>query len=175
MRSTSSPGCAPPTGSATPPSTCTPWPASSPKPSNSCPRPSMTPATRNSPGPRSANYSAPPPPQQHAATGTSHDQLDKDHVHNAAVRLSSAGLSSSNGFGRRGGLSGDAQRDPAVSAVVPDQCEPQGQQGINGGAGTGVTGEERLQSHRGDEFLGGRARAGIGGEEHRGTCGRVGE
>jgi hypothetical protein len=26
------------------------------------------------------------PPQQPAATGTSHDQLDKDHRHNAAVR-----------------------------------------------------------------------------------------
>src|SRR5262250_2001646 len=45
----------------------------------------MTPATRNSPGPRSANFSTPPLPQPHAATGTSHDQLDKDHRHNAAV------------------------------------------------------------------------------------------
>jgi hypothetical protein len=26
---------------------------------------------------------APPTPQQHAVTGTSHDQLDKDHRHNA--------------------------------------------------------------------------------------------
>jgi hypothetical protein len=34
------------------------------------PRPSMTPATRNSPGPRSANFSTPPLPQRHAATGT---------------------------------------------------------------------------------------------------------
>jgi hypothetical protein len=46
-------------------------------------RPSKTPATRNSPGPRSANFSTPPLPQRHAATGTSHDQLDKDHRHNA--------------------------------------------------------------------------------------------
>ena len=82
-----SPGCAPPTGSATPPSGCTPWPASSPRPNGSCPRPSTTPATRNSPGPRSANSSAPPPPQRHAATGTSHDQLDKDHRHNADERM----------------------------------------------------------------------------------------
>ena len=74
-----------PTGSATPPSTCTPWPASSPTPSSSCPRPSTTPATRNSPGPRSASSWAPPPPPRHAATGTTHDQLDKDHPHNAAV------------------------------------------------------------------------------------------
>jgi hypothetical protein len=50
------------------------------------PKPSTTPATRNSPGPRSASSSAPPPPQQHAATGTSHDQLDRDHVHNADER-----------------------------------------------------------------------------------------
>jgi hypothetical protein len=47
------------------------------------PRPSTTPATRNSPGPRSASSSTPPPPPRHAATGTSHDQLDKDHRHNA--------------------------------------------------------------------------------------------
>jgi putative transposase len=85
------PGCAPPTGSATLPSICTRWPASSPRPSNCCPRPSMTPASRNSPGPRSASSSAPPPQQRRAATGTSHDQLDKDHRHNAAGRSSSAG------------------------------------------------------------------------------------
>jgi hypothetical protein len=36
--------------------------------------------------PRSANSSAPPPPQRPAATGTSHDQLDKDHRHNADDR-----------------------------------------------------------------------------------------
>ena len=71
------------TGSATPPSTCTPSPASSPRPSNSCLRPSTTPPTRNSPGPRSASSWAPRPPPQHTATGTNHDQLDKDHVHNA--------------------------------------------------------------------------------------------
>ena len=75
-----------PTGSATPPSGCTPWPASSPRPNSSCPRPSTTPATRNSPGPRSASSSTPPPPPRHAATGTSHDQLDKDHRHNADER-----------------------------------------------------------------------------------------
>jgi hypothetical protein len=56
------------------------------RPSSSCPRPSTTPATRNLPGPRSANSSAQPPPPQHAATGTSHDQLDKDHRHKAAMR-----------------------------------------------------------------------------------------
>jgi hypothetical protein len=50
------------------------------------PRPSTTPATRNSPGPRSANSSAPPAPQQPATTGTTHDQLDNDHPHNAADR-----------------------------------------------------------------------------------------
>jgi hypothetical protein len=76
-----------PTGSATLASASTPWPASSPRPNDSCPRPSATPATRNSPGPRSANCSAPPLPQQHAATGTSHDQLDKDHRHNVADRV----------------------------------------------------------------------------------------
>jgi hypothetical protein len=86
-RSTTSPASAPPTGSATPASTSTPSPASSPKPNNSCPRPSPTPATRNSPGPRSANSSAPPPQPQHAATRTSHDQLDKDHRHNADVSV----------------------------------------------------------------------------------------
>jgi len=42
--------------------------------------------TRNSPGPRSANCSAPPPPPRHAATGTNHDQLDNDHRHNADER-----------------------------------------------------------------------------------------
>jgi hypothetical protein len=84
-RSTPSPGCAPPTGSATPPSTSTPWPASSPRPNSSCPRPSTTPATRNSPGPRWANSSAPPPPPRPAATAITHDQLDKDHVHNAEM------------------------------------------------------------------------------------------
>ena len=87
---TTSPGCAPPTGSATPPSTCTPWRASSPRPSSSCPKPSAPPATRNSPGPRSANSWAPPPPQRHGVTGTSHDQFDKDHVHNADERALSA-------------------------------------------------------------------------------------
>jgi len=64
----------------------TPWPASSPRPSNYCPPPSTTPATKSSPGPRSANSSAPPPPPQPAATGTTHDQLDNDHPHNAADR-----------------------------------------------------------------------------------------
>src|ERR1700733_1879088 len=48
--------------------------------------PSMTPATRSSPGPRSASSSTPPPPPRHAATETRHDQLDKDHRHNAAMR-----------------------------------------------------------------------------------------
>jgi AhpD family alkylhydroperoxidase len=47
-----------------------------------------TPATKNSPGPRSASSSAPPPPRQAAATGTSHDQLDEDHRHNADERAS---------------------------------------------------------------------------------------
>lgn len=42
-------------------------------------------ATRNTPGPRSANSSAPPPQPRPAATRTSHDQLDKDHRHNADV------------------------------------------------------------------------------------------
>jgi hypothetical protein len=50
------------------------------------PTPSTTPATRNSPGTRSASSSAPPPPPQHATTGTSHDQLDNDHRHNAVMR-----------------------------------------------------------------------------------------
>ena len=54
--------------------------------SSSCPRPSTTPATRNSPGPRSATSPTPPPPPRHAATAESHDPLDKDHRHNAAVR-----------------------------------------------------------------------------------------
>ncbi|MGO8885687.1 MAG: dihydrofolate reductase family protein [Streptosporangiaceae bacterium] len=48
--------------------------------------PSTTPATRNSPGPRSASSSTPPPQLRHAATGTSNDQLDKDHPHNADER-----------------------------------------------------------------------------------------
>ena len=51
------------------------------------PRPSTTLATRNSPGPRSASSSAPPPQPQHAATGTAHNQLDKDHPHNADERM----------------------------------------------------------------------------------------
>ena len=56
------------------------------QPNSSCRRPSTTPAIRNSPGLRSANSSAPPPPQRHAATGATHDQLDNDHPHNAANR-----------------------------------------------------------------------------------------
>jgi hypothetical protein len=44
--------------------------------------------TRSSPGPRSASSPAPPPPRRHAATRTSHDQLDKDHRHNADERAS---------------------------------------------------------------------------------------
>ena len=73
---------------------CTPWPASPPRPNSSCPRPSTTPATRNSPGPRSASSWAPPPPSQPAATGTIHDQLDKDHVHNSDERAFRPGVSS---------------------------------------------------------------------------------
>jgi hypothetical protein len=99
-RSMPSPGSAPPAGPATPPSTCTPWPASSPRPSSSCPKPSTTHATRNSPGPRSANSPAPPPPPQHAATGTNHDQLDKDHRHNAADRASPEPTLGLSGVGR---------------------------------------------------------------------------
>jgi hypothetical protein len=67
------------------------------KPNSSCPRPSMTPAARNSPGPRSASSSAPPPPPQLAATGTSHDQLDIDHRHNADVRTSDQERSAARG------------------------------------------------------------------------------
>jgi hypothetical protein len=52
-------------------------------PGNSCPRPSTKPETRNSPGPRSPNCLTPPPPPRRAATGTSNDQLDTDHRHNA--------------------------------------------------------------------------------------------
>jgi hypothetical protein len=47
-----------------------------------------TPATRNSAGPRSASSSTPPLRQRHAATGTSHEPLDKDHRHNADERYS---------------------------------------------------------------------------------------
>src|SRR5580704_6555228 len=46
----------------------------------------MTLATGNSAGLRSANSSTSAPPQRHAATGTSHDQLDRDHRHNADDR-----------------------------------------------------------------------------------------
>jgi hypothetical protein len=55
------------------------------------PRPSTTPATRNSPGPKPASSPAPPPPPRHAATGTRHDPLDKDHRHNADERASRKG------------------------------------------------------------------------------------
>src|SRR3984885_7090307 len=67
----------------------------------------------------------------------------------------------------------DAQRDLAVAAVLLDQREPQRQQGIDGLRRGRVAEERRLQPDGADEFLGGRPRLRIGGEEqvragHRG-------
>jgi hypothetical protein len=71
-----------PTGSATPESDGTLPPASSPKPNSCFPRSSNTPATKNSPGPTSANCSASTQRPRSAATSNhTCDQLDEDHPH----------------------------------------------------------------------------------------------
>ena len=93
----------------------------------------------------------------------------------AAFRLSSTAWSPPDEGPCWGALRCDAQGDPAVPAVVLDQGEPQGQQGIDRRAGAGIADEHGLESDRGDQFLGQWARAGIGGEEQDGARRRVGE
>ena len=85
---TTSPGCTPPTGSATPASGCMPWPASSPRPNNSCPgRPRRPrPRTHLDPDRRTTRHhrrhSRTPLPEQAMINLTS------DHRHNADDRTS---------------------------------------------------------------------------------------
>src|SRR6266496_256392 len=79
-----SPRSARPTGAAIAPSANTHWPARSPKPNDCSPAPSTTPANRDTAGPKAANCSTSHQPPQQTDTGKIHDQLDEDHLHNAA-------------------------------------------------------------------------------------------